>query len=514
MLRNKLSYEGLYERQLESLTQKVFFLYDSKNDAGIKSQIRNQPLNLLVEAIEKIDDIDLAVRFIVASYRIKMGELFLSFTESNKIKILSKLNSAVLSQLLNDLNSDDVYEILNIVPSTLQKKILLNSSRSLKLEIKELKSFDFGHVGSIMNNTFVTFVEGMNIGEAINFLHINKDAFDIGEEIFVTNTDDEIVGFVRTKNLLFHRESESISEVIEKSYFSVGVSEGIDEVIDLFKKYSPSTVAVIDENSKLVGIVNSSDVIPEIIDNNMEDVYHFYGIRDTYKTYLNSDVMEIVKSRIFCLIITLLAATVTTYAIDKFETLGVSWTAGISSAILVPIIPIITDMCGNTGSQTTATIIQAVASGEVKDRDIWKVIRKELKVALVIGLVLALFNFCRLIIYYTMVPIDSSKFHLQDSSSSGITAKDKLFLVGMVGAFSSSISLFLVVLCSKFFGVLIPFMAIRFNYDPASISAPVLTTILDTVSSVIFFGIGVMFLNWTISPIFGMNVSNGKLTGK
>lgn len=507
----------MYDQKVVALKNRLYHLHQSKNDIGIKSQIKNQPLNLLVEALESIDDIDLIIRFIISAHKIKMGELFLSLSESNKLRILSQLKNAVMQQLLEDLNADDVYELLSIVSPQIHKKIIFNASRELKEEIKKLKSFNFAHVGSIMNTTFATLLAGMQVGEAVNYLQINKDEFDIGEEIFVVNSDDEIIGLVRVKDLLFIEKSKTITEIVDKAFFSVGELDDIDEVIDLFKKYSMSTVAVLDAHNKLVGIVSYNDVIPEILDNNIEDVYRFYGIRETKRSYLNSDISEIVKSRIFCLILMLLAATVTTLAIDKFESMGVEYTAGISTAVLVPIIPVITDMCGNTGSQTTATVIQAVASGDIRETDFSKVIKKELKVAIVIGGILAICNFYRLLIYYAIFPIESKKFHkasLQTVSqvvNSALENKTKLFRLGIVGALSSSLSLFFVVIFSKFFGVLVPFLAIKFDYDPASVSAPALTTILDTIASVIFFGIGIILIKAAIWPIFNMRAESGKL---
>ncbi|WP_187149627.1 magnesium transporter [Candidatus Mycoplasma haematobovis] len=523
MLRRRVNYAHVYDQKVVALKNRIYHLHESKNDIGIKSQIKNQPLNLLVEALESIDDIDLIIRFIISAYKIKMGQLFLSLSETNKLRILSKLKNAVMQQLLEDLNADDVYELLSIVSPQVHKKIIFNASKELKEEIKKLKSFNFAHVGSIMNTTFATLLAGMQVGEAVNYLRINKDEFDIGEEIFVVNSDEEIVGSVRVKDLLFLDKSKTITEIVDKAFFSVGEVDDIDEVIDLFKKYSVSTVAVLDAQNKLVGIVSYNDVIPEILDSNIEDVYRFYGIRETKRSYLNSDISEIVKSRIFCLIMMLLAATFTTLAIDKFELMGVDYTAGISTAVLVPIIPVITDMCGNTGSQTTATVIQAVAAGDVKESDFFKVVKKELKVAVIIGAILAICNFYRLLIYYAIFQIDSKKFHTSSlqkvvqvvssiiNSSENFKDPSKLFKLGIVGALSSSLALFLVVIFSKFFGVLVPFLAIRFNYDPASVSAPALTTILDTIASVIFFGIGILLIQAAIKPIFNVNVNDGKL---
>lgn len=527
--------ETTYDSKVESLVEKVNFLYQEKNDLGIKSLLKNQPTNILVDALERIDSEDIAIRFLIVAQKMKMGELFLSFGEELKLRILSCMKSGVITHLLEDLNSDDVYEIFSISSTQIQRKIIFNASKKLKEEIKQLKSFDFAEVGSIMNVTYLALKEEMTISEAIEFLKINKSEFDILEEIFVVNSKGIIVGQINTQKLFFmyldkcnidnSDLEKKLGDIVEKSFMSVSERDDIDIVSELFKKYSIKTLAVINGEDKLVGIIDYQDVIPEILDSNIEDVHKFYGIKETKRSYLNSSILEIVKSRITCLIIMLFVATITTFAIDKFESLGVIYTAGISTAILVPIIPIITDMCGNTGSQTTATVIQAYSLGELKQSDFWRVVKKEIKVATVIGAILAICNFLRLVLYFaitTKTDLEGfkNKVHLfsnmqimpmLDSDASNKLTLENVYLINLVGAAASSLSLWLVVIFSKFFGVLIPCLAIKFDLDPASVSAPLLTTILDTIAAIIFFGIGVFLLYLAIGGVLGLKVENGKL---
>lgn len=279
-----------YEERLKNLVEKISYLFQNNNDAAIRGLIKNQPINLLVEALEFLGDINIILRFLVISYKIKMGELFLSLTQENKLRVLETIKSGVLSYLLTDLNSDDVYEIFSVSSPSIQKKIMFNSSKELKDEIKQLKSFDFAQAGSIMNTTFITFLAGMSVGEAVNYLKLKKDSFDIEEEIYVLNSDEEVLGVIKTKDFMFVDSSVSILDLMDKSFLSIHVSEDIDEVIDLFKKYSANSVAVINAENKLAGIIHYKDVIPEILDSNVEDLYKFYGIKDIRKPYLSSGV--------------------------------------------------------------------------------------------------------------------------------------------------------------------------------------------------------------------------------
>lgn len=319
--RNVPSAGRTHEEKVSALVEKIKFLHASKNDLGVKNLIKNQPINLLIEALESLDSSDISIRFLVGAYKLKMGELFMAFSDDMKMKVMNVMKSGIFTHLLEDLNSDDVYELYTNSPSHIQKKIIFNASKELKEEIKQLKEFGFAEAGSIMNTTFATLLEDMKISEAINFLKRSYHDFDIGEEIFVVDANQKVVGKVDIKKLFLtyvdlNREDGvtdgMITELTEKSFMSAHEEEDIDEITDLFRKYNIRSLAILNQEQQLVGIIDYQDIIPEILDSHIEDVHKFYGIKETRKSYLSSSIMDIVKSRITCLIIMLFAATITT----------------------------------------------------------------------------------------------------------------------------------------------------------------------------------------------------------
>jgi magnesium transporter len=192
----------------------------------------------------------------------------------------------------------------------------------------------------------------------------------------------------------------------------------------------------------------------------------------------------------------MVAATFTAIIIDKFQELGNYQTFGLSALFLVPIIPVITDTSGNAGGQASSSVIIAIAHGEVTPKEYRKVFWKELKVSLVIGMFLALLNFARLLVYYLAFdPKDAINRIVESNNIDLIVGQDQYIIFSTIVALGSSLSIFISVILSKILGGLLPVIAVKFRVDPAAMSNPVLTTILDTASMVVFFGIGVSVIS-------------------
>lgn len=527
--RNNNNSEDVKIPKIDALIAKIRTLHQEKYHKGIKNLVNNTSFELLVVALEEINEFDVINLFLSITETAKMGQFFLSFNRENQIKILSTIRPIVLKKLLEELNADDVVEILRSVDAHLCKKIILSASSKLRVEIKQIKDFDQAQIGSIMNTTFLYLDSDMQVGSALSYLRKKRDEFDIEQEIFVINEQKIVVGKIKIQNLFFWDDpNTSIEELMDKSFITIFANEDIDDAIDLFQKYHSPILGVLNSEKQLIGIINNSDIISEILEENMEDVHKFYGIVSTAETYLRSSVFEIVKSRKLWLILLLFATTLTTLIIDKFEVFGYAWTAGISSAVLVPIIPVITDMSGNAGSQATATIIQALSSNEIKRSDFSKVLKKEFCVALCLGSILSVVNFLRLFFYFLFFPINQEKINFGTTAVSAVSAiigddtlsllsnkvvinSKQSFFLGMAGAGVSSISLFFVVVISKILGAIIPFLALRLDYDPAAFSTPVLTTVLDVLSAIIFFGLGIIILKYSSSAILGKEIINGAI---
>ncbi|CCE66753.1 magnesium transporter [Candidatus Mycoplasma haematominutum] len=523
-------YSNREDRSLARLLTRLTKAYELKNYATFREISNSVQATTLVKALEKLSNYELTNIMLLALSPERMGDFFLSFSAEHKLGILRTIRPALLAKILEQLQADQVAELISIVDSNLSKKIIYLSTPQLRKELRIIGSFSHSQVGSIMNTSTITVPENFNIQQALSYLKKKKEKLEIGDEIFVVNLKQEVVGLVSLQTLFFcNNNALKVKEMVEKDFIFVFATDQIGEAIDLFQKYPFSSAAVLNERNQLLGVVTSKDILPEVFEESIDDVYRFYGIVNLEHSYMQATVWEVVKSRLFWLIILLFATTLTTLIIDKFEALGYELTSGLSSAILVPLVPLITDMCGNSGSQTAASIIQSFASNELSAKDFWYVLKKELKISALIGGIISALNFARLLLYFLLVsPIPTSKISQAGASQAAVQASStpstisknyqiiqassslpllpfttvltlnnqtnnnyKTELLGVLGAAISSLALFLVIMLSKIVGVMIPYLAHRKKKDPASLTTPVLTTLLDAIGTLIFFSIGV-----------------------
>lgn len=508
MTRKEIFLSSKHDRLCNKLFVKLSRAYEFRNYAAIKSLINHNSISVLVRALEKLSNYELINIAILALEQDRMRDFFLSFSDAYKLGILNTMRPIMLSKLLAQMQADQVVELLSMVDSNLSKKIIYLASPELRKNVSIISNFSHSQIGSIMNTSVLTIPENLKISQALTYIRKRRHRLELHNELFVVNLSREVVGLITLQDLFFSpNNSLTIQEIMEKDYITFPATNQIGEIIDAFQKYPVSSIAVLNERNQILGVVNNKDILPEIVEESMEDVYKFYGIVNLTHSYMKSTTWEVVRSRLFWLIILLFATTLTTFIIEKFEKMGMSWTFGLSSAILVPLIPLITDMCGNSGSQTVASIIQSFASNELKGSDFWQVFKKELKIAIAVGGIVSLMNFARLLVYYSIFPIDTSRIGKNQealtsasiltpaSSSSSVNGKsyDPKWL-GVVGSFVSSLSLFFVIILSKLLGVVIPYIAHKFKKDPAALTTPVLTTILDAIGALIFFAIGILVI--------------------
>ncbi|MBR2651854.1 magnesium transporter [bacterium] len=189
---------------------------------------------------------------------------------------------------------------------------------------------------------------------------------------------------------------------MDESFISVKPNDDIESIIDLFKEYHFENIPVVNNENRLIGIISDNDILPAIEEEVTEDIYNMYGIQKTEETYFKSSIIKIVKSRLLWVVVLMVSATLTSVAISLFQNLGASITAGVSTALLVPIIPVITGTSGNTGSQSFATTVRLIAIGDVTPKEYKKLIFNEFKIGLLLGFFVSIINFARLLIYFAI----------------------------------------------------------------------------------------------------------------
>jgi magnesium transporter len=269
-------------------------------------------------------------------------------------------------------------------------------------------------------------------------------------------------GVITLRTLLLTDDQECIEKIIDKKVISVHTDEDVENVADLFNKYDFMTLPVVDSENRLVGIITVDDVIDIIQEEDTEDFEKMAGTLPSDKPYLKTSVWKLAKNRMGWLVLLMLSGTITALILTEFED------AFLVIPVLVTFIPMLTDTGGNSGAQSSTLIIRGMVLHEIETKDLFKVLFKELKVSLMAGSFLALITYIRLILTYP----------------------DKPLIVFVV-----SIAILATVIIAKLVGALLPFFAKIIKADPAIMAAPLITTIVDAASLLVYFYLARMILH-------------------
>ena len=264
------------------------------------------------------------------------------------------------------------------------------------------------------------------------------------------------------KTLILSKDDSLIKDEMETNIISVITKDDQEEIAALFRKYDITTMPVIDNEYRLVGVITVDDIVDVIDQENTEDLQKMAGMNPSDEEYLKESVLSLAKHRILWLLVLMISATFTGFVIKKYEDI-------LQSAVYLAVfIPMLMDTGGNAGSQSATLVIRGIALGEIEFADIFKVIWKELRVSVIVGLILSLVNFVR-IYYFTTANIETA------------------LVVG--------ISLFVTVVMAKVIGGVLPLIAKSLKIDPAIMASPLITTIVDTAALLVYFKLSVIFLN-------------------
>jgi len=289
--------------------------------------------------------------------------------------------------------------------------------------------------------------------------------------MYVVDKDRHLLGFVTIRQLLLADEEDLIGDIMDDGLISASTMDDQEETARKFKKYDFLTMPVVDKENRLVGIVTIDDAVDVLVEETTEDIERMAAISPSYKPYLNTGIMETVKSRIPWLLLLMVSATFTGQIISSFEDQLAAVT------VLNAYIPMLMDTGGNSGSQASVTVIRGIALGEIEFSDILRVQGKELLSSLLCGITLAAVNFGKILL------VDHLLLRGFDSLNEALTV-----------ALVVSITIAVVVVIAKFVGCTLPLLAKKVGLDPAVMASPFITTIVDAVSLLVYFGIAMLIL--------------------
>ncbi|MDI9438580.1 MAG: magnesium transporter [Limnochordia bacterium] len=386
----------------------------------------------------------------------RAAEIFSYLSSDMQQYIVEAITDQEVSSIINDLYLDDAADFLEEMPANVVKRVLRNASPEVRELINHFLKYPPHSAGSIMTAEFVDLRKTMRVSEA--FQRIRRTAID-KETVYTCYVMDDnrrLEGVVTVRELFLADDDDIIGDIMEKNVIAVRTTEDQEEVAALLSHYNFISLPVVDEESRLVGIVTFDDVMEVIHQEATEDFQKMAAMAPSDKPYLKTSVFTLAKNRIVWLMILMLSATITGSILGKYEA------AFISLPVLITFIPMLTDTGGNTGSQSSTLIIRGMALNELDTKDVGRILRKELSVSALMGAVLSGANFLRIILLhpgsYTM-------------------------------ALAVSLALYATVMLAATIGSMLPLAARALKADPAIMAAPVVTTLVDATCLIIYFKI-------------------------
>ncbi len=375
--------------------------------------------------------------------------------------IITALSDRETANIINNLMADDATDLLEEMPANVVTKILANASAETRRDINHLLRYPEDSAGSIMTVEYVDLKENLTVEEAI--AHIRAVGLD-SETInvcYVLDTQRRLLGTVALRYLLLSDPQERIGNIMHENVIALGTLMDQEEVATQFKKYDFTTMPVVDNENRLVGIVTVDDIVDIMEEETTEDMEKMAAIVPSDKPYMRTTVWETFKKRIPWLLLLMVSATFTGAILTCFEE------ALSACAVLIAFIPMLMDTGGNAGGQASVTVIRGLSLGEIEYRDVPKVVWKEVRVALMCGLCLAAANFCKLLLF------------------------DR---TGALVAFVVCLTLMVAVLMAMMVGCLLPIGAKKLGFDPAVMASPFITTIVDALSLLVYCSVASMIL--------------------
>ena len=384
------------------------------------------------------------------------ADVFAYLDVDNQQVIITSLSDREAAHVINNLMADDAADLMEEMPASVVKRLLANASSETRRDINHLLQYPEDSAGSIMTVEYVDLKESLTVNQAIE--RIRKVGLD-SETInicYVLDAQRKLVGTVALRYLLLSDPDEIIGDIMHENVIAINTLMDQEEVARQFKKYDFISMPVVDNENRLVGIITVDDIVDIMEEETTEDMEKMAAIVPSDKPYMKTGVFETFKKRSPWLLLLMVSATFTGAIISSFQD------ALKVCAVLMAFVPMLMDTGGNAGGQASVTVIRGLSLGEIAYRDVPRVVWKEIRVALACGATLAAANFLKLLMF------------------------DR---VGVTVAIVVCATLIAAVMMAMLVGCLLPIGAKRLGFDPAVMASPFITTIVDALSLLVYFGV-------------------------
>ncbi len=441
--------------EYENVKEELFVLLENKRLKKLRQTLEEMNEFDISEFLTELSDAQMAMVFRLLP-KAQATEVFTNLDVDEQEHIINSVSDAELGALIEEMYLDDAVDLMEELPANVVKRVMRSATLETRDLINQYLNYPENSAGSIMTSEFVDLKKYMNVKEAlarIRRIGADKETIYI---CYVTSAHRRLEGVVTVKDLLLSDDEAIIEDIMETNVIYVHTTDDQEEVTEAISDYDFIALPVVDNESRLVGIVTVDDIIDVIEQEATEDFEKMAAILPSEKPYLKIGVFAFVKNRIPWLMILMLSSTLSGIILGFYENIYVH------IPLLVTLMPMLTGTGGNAGAQAATLIIRGMAIGEIETTDVLKIIWKEVRVAALCGLILAILNYFRIIIMYP--------------------GEEMVALV-------TCIALLFTIVLAKTLGCTLPIIAKLCKLDPALMASPLISTLVDVVALVIYFSI-------------------------
>ena len=456
---DEFAFEGLFE------------LLNKKEYKELKNRFIEMNFVDIAEFIMFIDDEKTAVKAFRIMPKDMFADVFAYLDADRQQLIVQSITDREIGQIMDDIFVDDAVDFLEEVPANVVRRVLANTDKETRETINRFLKYPENSAGSVMTNEMVELHDYLTLGEAIKSIRRSGVDKETIYTCYIIDNSRHLVGTLPLRRLILNDEDKLVSELMDddEQLIFVTTLDDQEEVAALAKKYDLLSIPVVDTEKRLVGIITIDDIIDIIDEEATEDFEKMALLRPSEDEYLKTGVLSLAKNRIVWLLVLMVSATFTGQIIESFEN-KLALIAGLTACI-----PMLMDTGGNSGNQVSTLIIRGLALGDIRIKDYFKVLWKEIRVSLICGVTLAIANCVRMFIL---------RYVLHNDASNSV-----IFVV--------CLSIMLTVMVAKMIGCTLPIVAKMLKLDPALMAGPMITTIVDAVSLLIYFNLATLFIKIT-----------------
>lgn len=459
------------ERNYEQRRDKLLELLKSRRLKSLQYELEDMNEFDIAEFLTELgeeDKLKMASVFRLLSKE-QGAEVFAELDAPEQEVIINSITDKELTEIVEDMYVDDAVDMMEELPANIVKRVMRAATPETRALINQYLKYPDNSAGSIMTAEFVDLKKYMNVRESIaRIRRVGEDKETI-YVCYVTNAHRRLEGVVTVKDLLLSDDEDVIENIMDTNVIFVRTTDDRSEAAERISDYDLLAIPVVDKEDRLVGIVTVDDVIDVLEEEATEDFDLMAGISPSDKPYSRTGVVEMWKRRIPWLMFLMLSATFTSMIITHFED------ALAKTAVLTGFIPMLMGTGGNSGSQSSTAVIRSLSIGDTEPSDILSVIWKEIRVAVLCGVCLACVNFVKMLVVDRMLLGNSD--------------------VTVIVALTVSITLVFVVIFAKAVGCTLPMAAEKIGIDPAVMASPLISTITDAVSLLIYFALATVMLH-------------------